>query len=193
MHPTTAYQMPNNAVALAPEAVPHFRRVTDQVHEHGAHAFLQLAHNGGVNRGNWSKLPVLAPSVSPTTTSPRSPSTTRASPSWSAAFAVSAGNAAAGGFDGIEIHGAHGYLIHEFLSPKTNHRTDRYGGSLENRMRFGVEVLAAVRAAVGSAVAVGLRLVGDEEQWDGSGLSADDAAEIGAAYEALGLVDFLNV
>jgi hypothetical protein len=60
-------------------------------------------------------------------------------------------------------------------------------------MRFGAEVLTAVRAAVGSGVAVGLRLVGDEEQWDGSGLTADDAAEIGAAYEAMGLVDFLNV
>ena len=107
-------------------------------------------------------------------------------------FARSAANAAAGGFDGIEVHGAHGYLIHEFLSPKSNHRTDEYGGSLENRMRFGVEVLAAVRAAVGPAVAVGLRLVGDEEQGAG-GLTADDAAEIAARFEALDLVDFLNV
>ncbi|HYF44570.1 MAG TPA: FAD-dependent oxidoreductase, partial [Acidimicrobiales bacterium] len=108
-------------------------------------------------------------------------------------FATSAANAATGGFDGIEVHGAHGYLIHEFLSPRTNLRDDRYGGSLENRMRFGAEVLAAVRAAVGRDVAVGLRLVGDEEQWDGSGLTADDAAEIAAGYEAMGLVDFLHV
>ena len=63
VHPTTAYQMPNNAAAWRPEAVDHFRRLTDQVHDDGAAAFLQLAHNGGVNRGNWSKLPVLAPSV----------------------------------------------------------------------------------------------------------------------------------
>jgi 2,4-dienoyl-CoA reductase-like NADH-dependent reductase (Old Yellow Enzyme family) len=100
---------------------------------------------------------------------------------------------AAGGFDGIEVHGAHGYLIHEFLSPKSNHRTDEYGGTLENRMRFCVEVLDSVRGAVGDGVAVGLRLVGDEEQRDGSGLTADDAAEIAARLEDAGLVDFVHV
>ncbi len=193
VHPTTAYQMPNNAAAWRPEAVPHFRRVTEQVHEHDAAAFLQLAHNGGVNRGNWSKLPVLAPSVIADYDEPAVALGEAGIAELVDAFATSAANAAAGGFDGVEVHGAHGYLIHEFLSPKTNLRDDRYGGSLENRMRFGAEVLAAVRAAVGPSVAVGLRLVGDEEQWDGTGLSADDAAEIGAGYEAMGLVDFLNV
>src|SRR5947199_9795437 len=108
-------------------------------------------------------------------------------------FARSAANAAAGGFDGIEVHGAHGYLIHEFLSPKSNHRTDEYGGSLENRMRLGVEVPEAVRTAVGDGVAVGIRLVGDEEQRDGAGLTADDAAEIAARLEDAGLVDFVHV
>ncbi len=63
VHPTTAYQMPNNAAAWLPEAVPGFRTVTDAVHEHGSLAFIQLSHNGGVNGGDWSKLPVWAPSV----------------------------------------------------------------------------------------------------------------------------------
>ena len=118
-----------------------------------------------MNRGDWSKLPVWAASRrAPTTTSRRRRSSTTRSPRSIEHFARSAANAVAGGFDGIEVHGAHGYLIHEFLSPKSNHRTDEYGGSLENRMRFGVEVLEAVRAAVGAGVAVGLRLVGDEEQ-----------------------------
>jgi 2,4-dienoyl-CoA reductase-like NADH-dependent reductase (Old Yellow Enzyme family) len=193
VHPTTAYQMPHNAAAWLPEAVGHFRRVADQVHEHGAVAFVQLAHNGGVNRGNWSKLPVLAPSVLADYDEPAVALDHAGIAELVEAFALSAGHAAEGGFDGIEVHGAHGYLIHEFLSPRTNLRDDEYGGSLENRMRFGAEVLRAVRAAVGDGVAVGLRLVGDEEQWDGSGLTADDAAEIGAAYEAMGLVDFLNV
>jgi 2,4-dienoyl-CoA reductase-like NADH-dependent reductase (Old Yellow Enzyme family) len=193
VHPTTAYQMPHNAAAWRPEAVAHFRRVTDQVHEHGAAALLQLAHNGGVNRGNWSKLPVLAPSVVADYDEPPVALDEAGIAELIEAFAVSAAHAAEGGFDGIEVHGAHGYLIHEFLSPRTNLRTDDYGGSLENRMRFGTEVLAAVRAAVGPAVAVGLRLVGDEEQWDRSGLGPDDAAEIGAGYAERGLVDFLNV
>jgi 2,4-dienoyl-CoA reductase (NADPH2) len=193
VHPTTAYQMPNNAAAWKPESVDHFRRLTDQVHEHDAAAFLQIAHNGGVNRGNWSKLPVLGPSVISDYDEPAVALTDAGIAELVEAFAVSAQNAARGGFDGIEVHGAHGYLIHEFLSPRTNLRDDRYGGSLENRMRFGAEVLTAVRAAVGPSVAVGLRLVGDEEQWDGSGLTADDAAEIAAAYERQGLVDFLHV
>jgi 2,4-dienoyl-CoA reductase-like NADH-dependent reductase (Old Yellow Enzyme family) len=193
VHPTTAYQMQNNAVAWDPAAVPHFRRLTSRIRAHGALAFLQLAHNGGVNQGSWSKLPAWAPSaVANSMEAPKvlEPHEIRELVEH---FARSAANAAAGGFDGIEVHGAHGYLLHEFLSPRSNRRTDQYGGSLENRMRFTVEVLQAVRSAVGPGVAVGLRLVGDEESREPGALGPDDAAEIGARLEAAGLVDFLNV
>jgi NADPH-dependent 2,4-dienoyl-CoA reductase/sulfur reductase-like enzyme len=108
-------------------------------------------------------------------------------------FARSARHAAEGGFDGIEVHAAHGYLIHEFLSPKHNHRSDEYGGSLENRMRFAIEVLTAVRRAVGDSVAVGVRLVGDEEARNGSGLTPEDCGEIAAALASARLVDFVDV
>ncbi len=192
VHPSTAYQMANNAAAWDPDSVTHFRRVTDPIHEHRALAFLQLAHNGGVNHGAWSKLPALAPSDVANYFEPPKRLEKHEIRELVEHFATSARNAVAGGFDGIEIHGAHGYLIHEFLSPKSNRRTDEYGGSLENRMRFGVEVLTAVREAVGDQVAVGLRLVGDEEM-GGGGLTADDAGAIGARFEELGLVDFLNV
>ena len=63
VHPTTAYQMRNNAIAWDEAAIPHFEQVTAPIHEHGALAFLQLAHNGGVNDGTWSKLPAWAPSA----------------------------------------------------------------------------------------------------------------------------------
>jgi len=192
VHPTTAYQMPNNAAAWDAAAIPHFRRVTDQVHAHGALAFLQLAHNGGVNMGPWSKQPAWAPSDVANSLEPPKPLECGEIAEVIEHFARSARHAAAGGFDGVEIHGAHGYLIHEFLSPRHNRRTDAYGGSLENRMRFAIEVLEAVRAAVGASAAVGLRLVGDEELGAG-GLTATDAAEIGARLEARGLVDFLDV
>src|SRR5262249_47640453 len=193
VHPTTAYQMANNAVAWDEAAVPHFKQVTEPIHAHGALAFLQLAHNGGVNQGPWSKLPAWAPSAVANSLEPPKVLEPHEIRELIDAFARSARHAAAGGFDGIEIHGAHGYLIHEFLSPKSNRRTDEYGGTLENRMRFALQVLAAVQEAVGPTIAVGLRLVGDEECGDGSGLTAADAAAIAAHFEASGLVDFLNV
>ena len=193
VHPTTAYQMRNNARAWDPAAVPHFERVTAQVHEHGALAFLQLAHNGGVNDGTWSKLPVWAPSPVANYNEPPHALELDEIEEVVEHFARSATHAAAGGFDGIEVHGAHGYLIHEFLSPRSNRRTDAYGGSLVNRMRFCVEVLEAVRTAVGERIAVGIRLVGDEEARDGRGLTADDAAEIAVRLEDAGVVDFVNV
>jgi 2,4-dienoyl-CoA reductase-like NADH-dependent reductase (Old Yellow Enzyme family) len=193
VHPTTAYQMANNAIAWDEAAVPGFRAVTEPIHAHGALAFLQLAHNGGVNSGRWSKLPVWAPSAVANHLEPPKPLERDDIRELVDHFARSARHAADGGFDGIEVHGAHGYLIHEFLSPRSNRRTDEYGGSFENRLRFCVEVLTAVRDAVGRSVAVGLRLVGDEEQRDGSGLGAADAASIATALEARGLVDFLDV
>jgi len=193
VHPSTAYQMLNNAIAWDEAAIPHFARVTAPIRAHGALAFLQLAHNGGVNRSAWSKLPVWAASDVANHLEPPKPLEVHEIRELVEHFARSARNAVAGGFQGIEIHGAHGYLIHEFLSPRSNRRTDAYGGSLENRMRFCVEVLEAVRAAAGGDAAVGLRLVGDEEQRAGAGLTVEDAAEIGARLQALGLVDFLDV
>jgi 2,4-dienoyl-CoA reductase-like NADH-dependent reductase (Old Yellow Enzyme family) len=184
--------MQNNAAAWDEAAVPHFERLTARVRATGALAFLQLAHNGGVNHGAWSRLPAWAPSHVPNYHEAPKPLEIEEIRELVAAFAACARNAAAGGFDGIEVHGGHGYLIHEFLSPRSNRRDDAYGGSLENRMRFGIEVLTAVRDATAGRLTVGLRLVGDEELGP-RGLSAEDAAEIGARFEALGLVDFLNV
>ena len=180
VHPTTAYQMPNNACAWRPEAVPHFRAVTDAVHAHGALAFLQLAHNGGVNQGPWSKLPAWAPSAVANSLEPPKPMEAADIAAVIDGFADSARHAAAGGFDGIELHAAHGYLIHEFLSPRSNRRTDDYGGSLENRMRFDRRGAGGGarrgRAARRRRPAPGRRR-GDRR----GGLTADDAAEIAAA------------
>lgn len=192
-HPTSAYQMLNNAVAWDEAAIPHFERVTAPIRDGGALPFLQLAHNGGVSHGTWSRLPALAPSDIANYHEPPKRLERHEIAELVASFARSAANAARGGFAGLEIHGAHGYLVHEFLSPRSNRRTDEYGGCLDNRMRFAWEVLAAVREAVGPSVAVGIRLVGDEEMGPRRGLTAEDAAEIAARLEAAGLVDFVNV
>ena len=84
-----------------------------------------------------------------------------------AEFADSCMLAVLAGFDGIELHAPHGYLEHQFLSPRSNRRTDEYGGSLENRMRFVIELYEAVRARIGNAIPVGIRLSGDEHMPDG--------------------------
>ena len=107
-----------------------------------------------------------------------------------ACFARVAGWVREGGLDGVEVHAAHGYLLQEFLSPVTNQRTDRYGGSFENRLRFTVEVVAAVRAAVGRDFVVGIRTGADATD---EGVQAEDCAEVVAALEATGLIDYVNV
>jgi 2,4-dienoyl-CoA reductase-like NADH-dependent reductase (Old Yellow Enzyme family) len=193
VHPSSAYQMPNNAAAWPEAAVAPLARVAARVHEHGALAWLQLAHNGGVHHGAWAKTAAWAPSGVANHLEPPKEIEPHEIREVVEHFARSARNAVAAGFDGVELHAAHGYLIHEFLSPKTNRRTDEYGGSAEKRLRFAVEVLEAVRAAVGTAAAVGIRLVGDEELPDGSGLSPADAGAIAARLEAAGLIDFVDV
>jgi len=191
--PNSAYKMTNNANGWDPECIPHYDRLTSQVHEHGVHALIQLTHSGAMMLGNWSKQVAVAPSVSPEHMEAPRAMDARDIKESIEYHVRCAENAVAGGFDGIEIQSAHGYLLHQFLSPKFNRRDDEYGGDLEHRMRFGVEVVSAVREAVGDRVAVGIRLAGDDEQSHGPGLTTDDCAEVAARYEGLGLVDFLNV
>nr|WP_275576118.1 hypothetical protein [Aquitalea magnusonii] len=106
-------------------------------------------------------------------------------------FAQAARRVKAAGMDGIEISAAHQHLIDQFWSPRTNFRTDEWGGSFENRLRFGVEVLNAVRAEVGPDFCVGLRMCGDEFHEDG--LSHDMLKDIAAAMSETGLIDYLSV
>jgi 2,4-dienoyl-CoA reductase-like NADH-dependent reductase (Old Yellow Enzyme family) len=105
------------------------------------------------------------------------------------AFANAARRSCAAGLDGVEIHVGHGYLLHQFLSPLTNHREDEYGGSLENRMRFTREVLRAVRKAVEPGFPIGIRL---SDQLAEGGLTPEDCAQIAGLLEAEGLIDFIN-
>ena len=109
-----------------------------------------------------------------------------------ASFARSAIHAAEGGFDGIELQVGHSSLIRQFLSPATNHRHDEYGGRLENRMRFCLEVIAAVRDAVGQGVTLGVRLNADEMHPKG-GLTLEDAKEIAVRLESTARLDFMDL
>ena len=101
-----------------------------------------------------------------------------------AAFADSARRAARLGIDAVQLHGAHGYLLHEFLSPLSNRRTDDYGGSLENRMRFPLEVYDAVRAAFPADRPVTMRVSGSD--WVEGGWDAEQTVAFARALEARG-------
>ena len=105
------------------------------------------------------------------------------------AFARAARRALAAGFDGVEIHGAHGYLLHSFMSPFSNHRDDAYGGTLEGRMRLPVEVARAVRAAVPDHVPVLYRA--SCVDGEGGGLTLDDTVALASGLKAAG-VDLID-
>jgi 2,4-dienoyl-CoA reductase-like NADH-dependent reductase (Old Yellow Enzyme family) len=105
------------------------------------------------------------------------------------AFVTSAKRAMRIGFNGIELHAAHGYLLHQFLSPLANQRTDEYGGSLENRMRFPLEVFDAVRAACPDT-SVGIRISATD--WVDGGLTSKECVEFGKILKARGC-DFIDV
>ena len=143
----------------SPEQVAGWRLVTDAVHQAGGHMVLQLWHVGRISHPDLQighALPVAPSAVQPkgvkafTETGFKEIPTPRPLkageiPGIVADYRKAAENARAAGFDGVEVHAANGYLIDQFLRDGTNKRTDRYGGSLENRTRFMLEVLDAVR------------------------------------------------
>ncbi len=106
------------------------------------------------------------------------------------AFVESAKRSVRIGFKGIELHHAHGYLLHQFMSPIANHRTDEYGGSLENRMRFPLEVFEAVRGVVPSDVTLGVRISATD--WVDGGVTVEENIQLGLRLKALGC-DFIHV
>ena len=172
--------------------IADFRRLMDAIRPTGMRMFSQLGHLGhdGVpmdaDQQPWSASEVRSPGTGALARA----MTVDEIEELTACFARVAGWVREGGLDGVEVHAAHGYLLQEFLSPVTNHRTDRYGGSFENRLRFTVEVVAAVRAAVGRDFVVGVRTGADATE---EGVQAEDCADVVAALEATGLIDYVNV
>ncbi len=152
----------------------------------------QLNHNGGQGSGMYSRRPLWAPSPVPDPLFREVPKAVDAAEiaELVAAYAVVAGRCRDGGFDGVELQGSQSSLIRGFLSSATNRRSDRYGGSLENRARFLVEVIAAVRAAIGPNLVLGVRLSGDEQVPGGTVL--DEAVAVARIVEASGAVDYIN-
>jgi N-methyl-L-proline demethylase len=182
-----------NIVLYRDEVVGWLSELADDVHQHGAAVMIQITHLG--RRTTWSKddwLPVIAPS-------PIREPAHRAFPKAvedfdleriRAAYADAAERCKLAGLDGLELE-MYGHLLDQFWSPATNRRDDRYGGSIENRMRFSMDVVEAVRERVGEDFILGCRLVCDED-WD-RGLSREEGIAIARRLAATGKVDFLNV
>lgn len=164
--------------------------IVDFVHKNEGTIALQLAHAG--RKSEVTQEHPIAPSPIAFSDDYRTPKamTTEAIERVVNAFKNGAKRANEAGFDAIEIHGAHGYLINEFLSPLTNKRTDQYGGSLENRMTFLMEIIKAVKTVWPEEKSLHLRVSADE--YDSEGNSLDDIVTILRKAKSLG-VDLVNV
>ncbi len=184
----------NNILAYKDEVVPWIQNLTDGCHEHGCAVMIQLTHLG--RRTTWNKGDWL-PSVS--SSKHREPAH-RAFPKliedWDIEriitdFADAAERMKAGGMDGIELQ-VYGHLLDQFWSPLTNDLVGPYGAdTLENRMRFPMDVLGAIRKRVGSEFIVGFRYTADEAQK--GGITAEDGLKISKTLADTGQLDFLNV
>jgi 2,4-dienoyl-CoA reductase (NADPH2) len=175
-----------------PKVLDGYRRITAAVHRHGTPVFAQINHNGGQASSLYSRLPVWAPSpvADPLFREvPKGISLTEIA-DVVAGYADVAARCAEGGFDGIELQCSHSSIVRGFLSPATNRRDDDYGGTLVNRARLLLEIVAAVRGAIGPGLALGVRICGDELIEGGT--TIDDAVEIARLVEATGQVDYIN-
>jgi len=174
--------------------IPHFQNLADAVHKHGGKIMIQITHMGRRSRWdgeNWPNL--MSPSGIREPVHRATCKTIEVEEIQRVIrdFAKAAARAKAGGLDGVELSAVHQHMIDQFWSPRVNQRTDEWGGSFENRMRFGLEVLKAVREEVGPDFVVGMRICGDEFHPDG--LNHEDMKQIAKYYSDTGIVDFFGV
>ena len=174
-----------------------FKRITDFVHQHHAHIGLQLGHSGAkgstqlgweaidepMPSGNWPLMAASPLAYGPNNAVPRA-MTLSDMQTLTAQFVQATQRAHAAGFDWLELHCAHGYLLSGFMCPLTNHRSDAYGGSLENRCRYPLEVFHAMRAVWPADKPMGVRI--SAHDWAPGGNTDDDAVAIARLFKAAG-------
>ena len=173
--------------------IPRLQRLADAVHKYDAKIFVQLHHPG---RQTYSRLldgkQIVAPSAVMCNVVKEMPRalTTEECEGIMKAFVKGAVIAKSAGIDGVEIHAAHGYLLDQFLSPYTNKRTDKYGGSFHNRIRILEEMITAIKHLCGPDFPISVRISGDE--FVEGGLKLEDSIKIARTLESYG-VDAINV
>ncbi len=191
-----SFEVPSSYILAGnPDSVPGFGRLSHALHREGCKVLGQLFHPGAATRVSLdgTRLPALSASamtferysiISSSVTEDFIKDLTRG-------YARAAGHMIEGGLDGVEILASMGYLIAQFLNPATNRRQDRYGGSRENRLRLLVDILAAVRAAIGDAPLIGVRISDGDTTPDA--MDSAEILEICRALESAGLVDYISV
>ncbi|MFC7360385.1 oxidoreductase [Nocardioides astragali] len=193
VHPTSALRSGKLVEAYLDAVVPAMAAKADVVHRHGARLVGQLCHLGREFIGGESDHAPVAPSAIKTVRDAYPPHvlTHREIDDIVEGWRVSTTHLVEAGLDGVEIHAAHGYLPAQFMSPLTNRRTDSFGGSFENRMRFLHLVIEAMREVAPAGFALGVRLSGEEEVPGGMGI--EDCVRIAEDLAALGTVDYFSI
>ncbi|MEM7345057.1 MAG: NADH:flavin oxidoreductase [Chloroflexota bacterium] len=174
--------------------IPYFQQMADRIHTHGAALMCQITHMGRRTMwdlGDW--LPTIAPSV---VREPAHRSFPKAMEVFDIERVIKAYGAAArrcqeGGLDGVEVSAQTPHLLDSFWTPNVNLRTDEWGGSLENRLRFSLEVLKEIRKQVGEDYIVGIRMSAD--QMMAGGLTHEDCLDIAKVLAGTGMLDFFNI
>ena len=183
----------DNIHAYKDEVVPWIKKLTDTIHDHDCKIMIQLTHLG--RRTSWSKGDWLPSLSSGKHREPAHKAFPKVMESWDIERIIKEyGDAAErmkeGGMDGVELEGQ-GHLIGQFLSPLTNELRTEYGGSLENRLRFTIDVLSDIRKKVGQDFIIGIRCVFDEVEE--GGITKSEGLKIAKILSDSGLVDYLNV
>lgn len=178
------------------DCIPGLQKLTDMFHRHETPVFCQINHAGSATSTELTGEEVVSASDVPL---PAGTKTTNSAPPRALAtgelegivraYAEAAGRVKVAGYDGVEIHAAHAYLLNQFYSPLTNHRTDAYGGSLQNRMRLLTEVYHAVRDTVGSDYPVAVRLGACDHMEGGNTLEDAVGAAVILEKEGVDLID----
>jgi 2,4-dienoyl-CoA reductase-like NADH-dependent reductase (Old Yellow Enzyme family)/thioredoxin reductase len=193
VHATSPARDWNGVELFDDRVIPHLQKFSETMHRYGVPCVAQITHRGrrGRSTDTWERM--YAPSAvrEPNHRETPHPLGHARMKEFVKAFADAAGRLQQGGFDGCEVMASHCHLIDQFWTPNANRRGDDYGGDLAARLRFGIEVLQAVRDRVGRDFIVGIRMTGDD--FTEGGLDGGTCQEIAGRLSELGLLDYFNV